>query len=50
MKQKCDHPHIEDMGEKWTFCEDVGCDGYIHEAGCLCAKCRSVRWNSGQIV
>lgn len=23
----CGHPFIEDMGEKWTFCEDVGCDG-----------------------
>jgi hypothetical protein len=27
---KCDHPHIEDMGEKWTFCEDVGCSGYVY--------------------
>lgn len=25
----CSHPWIEDLGEKWTFCEDVGCDGYI---------------------
>lgn len=23
----CSHPHIEDMGEKWIFCEDVGCSG-----------------------
>lgn len=27
----CGHPFIEDMGEKWTFCEDVGCDGQARE-------------------
>lgn len=22
-RSECDHPHIEDVGDKWTFCEDV---------------------------